>query len=194
MEGAGKAGCPMHPQPRVESKNTRVSHHGFTGSSGLPCAMVLTVSFVLSLVIGLCCHHRQHNAQALLPLDISVEMSGPHDFAVRSGRSSSQSAFASTASRPTFVTMANVPLSGETGGTLPVIWGNDQSRDLRRINTTGKSVESGKIVSTEQQLLRLPKINLSAAIASATVSRSEPCMNSQTSGSSSAIGDRPAAT
>jgi len=29
--------------------------------------MVLTVSFVLSLVIGLCCHHRQRNAQALSP-------------------------------------------------------------------------------------------------------------------------------
>jgi hypothetical protein len=38
---------------------------------------------------------------------------------------------------------------------LPVIWGSDQSRDLRRINTTGKSVEIEKFVSTEQQLLRL---------------------------------------
>jgi hypothetical protein len=49
--------------------------------------------------------------------------------------------------------MANVPLSGETGWILPVIWENDQSRDLRRINTTGKSVEIEKFVSTEQQLL-----------------------------------------
>jgi hypothetical protein len=51
--------------------------------------------------------------------------------------------------------MANVPLSGETGEILPVIWGNDQPHDLRRINTTGKSVEIEKFVSTEQQLLRL---------------------------------------
>jgi hypothetical protein len=51
--------------------------------------------------------------------------------------------------------MANVPLSGETGWILPVICGNDQSRDLRRINTTGKSVEIEKFVSTEQQLLRV---------------------------------------
>ena len=50
--------------------------------------------------------------------------------------------------------MANVPLSGETGWILPVICGNDQSRDLRRINTTGKSVEIEGFVSTEQQLLR----------------------------------------
>jgi hypothetical protein len=51
--------------------------------------------------------------------------------------------------------MANVPLSGETGEILPVIWGNDQSRDLRRINTTGKSVELEKFVSTEQQMLHV---------------------------------------
>jgi hypothetical protein len=34
-------------------KNTRVSHHGHTGSPGIPRAMVLTVSFVLSPAIGL---------------------------------------------------------------------------------------------------------------------------------------------
>jgi hypothetical protein len=28
---------------------------------GIPYAMVLTASFVLSLVTGLCCHHRQQN-------------------------------------------------------------------------------------------------------------------------------------
>jgi len=38
--------------------NTRVSHHRFTGTPGLPCAMVLTVSFGLSSVTGLCCHRR----------------------------------------------------------------------------------------------------------------------------------------
>src|SRR6266853_2265447 len=32
---------------------------GLPRSSGLPCAMVLTGSFALSLVTGLCCHHRQ---------------------------------------------------------------------------------------------------------------------------------------
>jgi hypothetical protein len=29
MEGAGNAGCSPHPQPRVENRNTRVSHHRF---------------------------------------------------------------------------------------------------------------------------------------------------------------------
>ena len=43
--------------------------------------MVLTVSFVLSPVIGLFCH--RHLADTSARLDASVEASGPHDFAVR---------------------------------------------------------------------------------------------------------------
>ena len=43
--------------------------------------MVLTVSFVLSPVIGLFCHRRFADISA--KLDASVEASGPHDFAVR---------------------------------------------------------------------------------------------------------------
>ena len=43
--------------------------------------MVLTVSFVLSPVIGLFCHRRPRSY--LYELDASVEASGPHDFAVR---------------------------------------------------------------------------------------------------------------
>jgi hypothetical protein len=30
---------------------------------GLPCAMVLTAYSALSLVTGLCCHHRQRDAK-----------------------------------------------------------------------------------------------------------------------------------
>jgi hypothetical protein len=91
---------------------------------------------------------RQHHR----PVDASIGASGPHDFAVRFKRPSSESAEASTASRPTFVTMANVPLSGETGAILPVICGSDQSRDLRRINTTGKSRKAGESESSAKQL------------------------------------------
>jgi hypothetical protein len=47
---------------------------------GLPCAMVLTVSFVLSPVTGLFCHRRFADHAKL---DASVGASGPHDFAVR---------------------------------------------------------------------------------------------------------------
>src|SRR5204862_5687601 len=48
---------------------------------GIPRAMVLMVSFVISPVIGLVCHRR--NRSCLRSLDASVEASGPHDFAVR---------------------------------------------------------------------------------------------------------------
>jgi hypothetical protein len=49
----------MHPQPRVQMNEAHeCRHHRFTGTPGIPCAMVLTVSFVLSPVIGLSCHRR----------------------------------------------------------------------------------------------------------------------------------------
>jgi hypothetical protein len=46
-----------------------------------PHAMVLTVYFALSPVIGLSCH--RHRRSCFRQLDASVEASGPHDFAVR---------------------------------------------------------------------------------------------------------------
>jgi hypothetical protein len=49
----------LHPQPRVgKIKTTRVSHHGRAGfTRHSRTRMVLTVSFALSLVTGLFCHH-----------------------------------------------------------------------------------------------------------------------------------------
>jgi hypothetical protein len=52
--------------------------------------MVLTVSFVISPVIGLFCHRRLRMKSA--KLDASVEASGPHDFAVRKLKRIRQSA------------------------------------------------------------------------------------------------------
>ena len=48
---------------------------------GIPRAMVLTVSFVLSPATGLVCHRRRRSL--LRRLDASVGASRPHDFAVR---------------------------------------------------------------------------------------------------------------
>jgi hypothetical protein len=81
-EGAGNAGCPMHPQPRV--RNNKAHELATTGSpqqSGIPCAMVLTVSFVLSPVTGL--FATVIGGIITHQLDASVGASGPHDFAVR---------------------------------------------------------------------------------------------------------------
>ena len=64
-------------------ESTRVSHHRYTASTGIPCAMVLTGSFALSPVTGLCCH--RHQQSDLCQLDASVGASGPHDFTVRVG-------------------------------------------------------------------------------------------------------------
>ena len=51
---------------------------------GLPRAMVLTVSSVLSLVTGLSCHHHPRDAERVFAdLNASVGASGPHGFAVR---------------------------------------------------------------------------------------------------------------
>jgi hypothetical protein len=47
-EGAGNAGRWMRPQPCVRNKKAhKHSHHGHTGTPGIPRAMVLTVSFAL---------------------------------------------------------------------------------------------------------------------------------------------------
>src|SRR3954467_2798590 len=73
--------------------------------------MVLTVSFVIFPVIGLCCHRRF----ACAKLDASVEASEPHDFAVRvQHRSSAVLTIASIASRPASVTIASAPWWDET--------------------------------------------------------------------------------
>jgi hypothetical protein len=76
--------------------------------------MVLTVSFVISPVIGLFCHRRQRNY--FRQLDASVGASGPHDFAVRITRCSSAARSASTASRSAFVTIAIRPFEERDGG------------------------------------------------------------------------------
>jgi len=81
MEGAGKAGCSPHPQPRTQQKKrTSVVT---TGSPNIPAfpARWFTAYNALSLVTGLSCHHRLRIATHRL--DASVGASGPHGFAVR---------------------------------------------------------------------------------------------------------------
>ena len=81
-EGAGNAGCSMHPRSHMQNKKAyERSHHGSPEKSGIPRAMVLTAYIVIFPVIGLCCHRHQRNC--FRQLDASVEASEPHDFAVR---------------------------------------------------------------------------------------------------------------
>src|SRR5580704_17422834 len=52
-EDAGKAGCALHPRSRVQTcaKNTHTSIQVQRRQSDLPCAVVLTLIFVLSPAI-----------------------------------------------------------------------------------------------------------------------------------------------
>jgi hypothetical protein len=93
--------------------------------------MVLTVSFALSSVTGLSCHRRllKHFSR----LDISVGISGPHDFAVCGSVLVQPILIRPDAIRihriphPTFVTIAKRPSCGhETVWILAVIWGLNQ--------------------------------------------------------------------
>ena len=60
-EGAGKAGRRPRPWPASNKKSWRQSPQVWPGHPGLPCAMVLTVSFVLFLGTGLSCSHHRRN-------------------------------------------------------------------------------------------------------------------------------------
>jgi hypothetical protein len=81
-EGAGNAGCPMHPQPCVRMKKAhKQSHHRYADAIRHPLREGFTAYFVLSPVTGLFCHRRLQATAC--KLDTSVGASGPHDFAVR---------------------------------------------------------------------------------------------------------------
>jgi hypothetical protein len=82
-EGAGKAGCWPHPWSACKQKAGGVTT-GTSRTTGLPCAMVLTVSFVLFPGTGLSCpRHPQSALGALWEFSASVGAPEPHDFSVR---------------------------------------------------------------------------------------------------------------
>jgi hypothetical protein len=84
-EGAGNAGCSAAPAASY-AKQKSIRAYVTTGTprhSGIPRAMVLTVSFEFSPETGLFCLRHPREASASQELDISVGISGPHDFAVR---------------------------------------------------------------------------------------------------------------
>jgi hypothetical protein len=68
---------------RLQQKKQAAVTTGSAGSTGIPCAMVLTVSFVLSPGTGLSCPRRKRDAKHHRQLDLSVGRPGPYDFAVR---------------------------------------------------------------------------------------------------------------
>src|ERR1700749_1131206 len=122
QEGAGKAGCALHPRSRVQ-KATSKNAHEHTGSAEsirLSLRSGFTTYFAISPV-----------SRALLPP--SLRRYSPQSLAPGSGARttrlrrplesrSSVATFASTASHRAFVTTRDPPLSsGETGGFLVLI-------------------------------------------------------------------------
>jgi hypothetical protein len=119
IEGAGNAGCAARTRSLAceIKKHTSVVTTGTPTSTGIPRAMVLTVSFALSPVTGLSCHRRSRGVSGPLgptspvrKLDASVGASGPHDFAVRACAARLASQPASTASRSNVRDDAYAPL------------------------------------------------------------------------------------
>jgi hypothetical protein len=111
---------------RAKVKSTRVSQPQVHRSEpAFPARMVLTVSFVVSLVIGLSCHHRRRVCPTGL---ISASRYQDHTTSP-----SATSAFVSCARRvhriprPTLVTIAKRPSFGRgMARMMLVIWGCDQ--------------------------------------------------------------------
>jgi hypothetical protein len=64
-------------------KSTGVSNQGYTASTGIPCAMVLTVSFVLFPGTGFFAPVTRETRKRLHELSACIGAPEPHDFAVR---------------------------------------------------------------------------------------------------------------
>ncbi len=98
LEGVGNAGCPLHPQPRVQCVgSTRVVTTVAPGSPGIPARNGFNGLFralpgdraLLPPSLADIASLRPVGPTHLRELDASVGASGPHDFAVRSNRLSS---------------------------------------------------------------------------------------------------------
>src|SRR3954449_6702789 len=103
---------------------SKIAHEVVTTGSpeqpGIPRAMVLTAYFVISPVIGLCCHRR---LAFTAKLDASVEASGPHDFAVRLSTVRQPCYQRPPHPVPTFVTIAKRPFVWDgMAGVIVLIW------------------------------------------------------------------------
>ncbi len=139
-EGAGNAGCALHPWPPVQKKSTGVSNQGYTASTGIPCTMVLRLIRDLP------------GDRAFLPpspavrfrkFSASVGAPGPRDFAVRDSiiRPRHDGARRYRVHRiplPTSVTTAKRPSCGNgTAIVVNLIWGHREAIYFRERGWTG---------------------------------------------------------
>jgi hypothetical protein len=140
----GRRECRAPAAPAVSCAvwvdGTRGSHHGHTGSPGIPRAMVLTVSFGLSPVIGLSCH--RHLRDISRKLDAGVETSGPHDFAVRVSTVRPRRHPRPSHPAPHVRDDRETPLRGHgTAGDMEVIWVKREWKYFAGRGWTGESMD-----------------------------------------------------
>ena len=118
-QGKPGARCTRSRACRIGS--TRVSHHRFTGTPGLPCAMVLAAYLELSPVTGLSCHRRYADRSANL-----TPASGCQDHTTLPSadkRLRQRAAYVHRIPHPTSVTIAIRPSYGCGMATdVEVIW------------------------------------------------------------------------
>jgi hypothetical protein len=137
-------GASTRPQPYVQIKKARKlkSPQVRRNVPAFPARLVLTVSFEVSLVIGLSCHPAQ--CEALSRVDTSVEISGRYDFAVRDRHIRRVCCRVHRIFRPTFSDDRETPLltGRKTRQELPLICPSSQAGRLRQIGTTGKSLRA----------------------------------------------------
>ena len=148
-EGAGNAGRSMRPQPRVQDRKTHELVTTVTPETpGIPRAMVLTVSFVLSLVTGLFATIPA-NAKPRRRVDASVGASGPHDFAVRKTALSSAAQLTSTwGNRGSELPLNRSQPTMEAGGCSPIGWKYGLTTGRRAQTSNGEQPWKNISVST----------------------------------------------
>src|SRR6266478_5188847 len=139
-EGAGNAGCPMHPQPRTQNKKrTSVVTTVTPERPGIPRAMVLRLTSRSPRRPGLfdtvaCASYRR--------LDAGIGASERHDFAVRQQAALVSRAAASIASRPAFVTIASRPSVGRDRIAIVLILSRRQV-EILKIRNRWNAVNAG---------------------------------------------------
>jgi hypothetical protein len=138
-EGAGNAGRPLRPQPRVQNKKAHERiHHGHTGNTRHSPRNGFTAYIALSPVTGLVCHRRLRK----LPLAGLTPASGRQDHTTSPSASalSSEAPPASIASRPAFVTITSRPSVRRDAGDVLLIWACGEAEYFSRRGWTVSEV------------------------------------------------------
>jgi hypothetical protein len=138
-EGVGNAGRQLRPQPRVQKvESTRVVTASTAGNTRHSRTQWFYGLF-RALPGDRACLSPSSCGVASTRLDAGVEASGPHDFAVRMSALSSLAPPASTASRPTSVTIAKRPSeSGGMAADIEVIWVGREQENFCKWDWTAK--------------------------------------------------------